>query len=204
VSKANVYIVDDDFAMRDSVELLLNAHGYETRAFRSGPEFLQMAQFMPHGCLLIDLRMPEMDGLELQEQLKLRKISFPLIVMTGHADVTTAVRAMRDGAADFVEKPFLDHTILASIENALRCQPATFRSEEGRQVISQRINMLSPREQEVMAKLVEGHSNKVTANSLGLSPRTVEIHRARVMEKMQARSLSELVRFAITAGVGQG
>jgi two-component system response regulator FixJ len=143
-----------------------------------------------------------MDGLELQEQLKRRKVGYPLVVMTGHGDVSTAVRAMRAGAADFVEKPFSDQTILASLDRALSSEPMPITGEEKREVISQRINMLSPREQEVMEKMVEGHSNKVTANSLGLSPRTVEIHRARVMEKMQARSLSELVRLAIAAGLG--
>ena len=201
MSKANVYIVDDDFAMRDSLEMLFNARGYETRAFRSGLEFLRAAAFLPFGCLVVDLRMPEMDGLELQAQLKQRRLTFPVVVITGHGDVATAVRAMRCGAADFVEKPFTEAVILGSLETALNVDMPLQETPAKREMISQRISLLSRREQQVMAKLIEGNSNKHTANTLGLSPRTVEVHRARVMEKMQARSLSELVRFAITAGV---
>jgi two-component system response regulator FixJ len=202
MAKANVYIVDDDFAVRDSMELLLGAHGFDTRAFRCGPDFLQVAQFLSAGCLLVDLQMPGMDGLELQQELRRRKLAFPLVVITGHGDVSTAVRAMRAGALDFVEKPFSTETILASIERALKSDHVLVTGEERREAISQRVNLLSRREQEVMAKMVEGHSNKLTAISLGLSPRTVEIHRARVMEKMQVKSLSELVRLAITVGIG--
>jgi two-component system, LuxR family, response regulator FixJ len=201
VSKGNIYIVDDDFAMRDSLEMLLIAHGYETRVFRSGSEFLQAAPFLPFGCLIVDLQMPEIDGLQLVERLKARKIEFPLVVITGFGNVTIAVKAMRAGALDFVEKPFSNEQIFSSIELALEAQAAPVEAGVKREVVAQRITRLSRREHEVMTRLVAGNSNKVTALTLGLSPRTVEIHRARVMEKMQARSLSELVRLAITAGI---
>jgi two-component system response regulator FixJ len=201
VSKGNIYIVDDDFAMRDSLEMLLIAHDYETRVFRSGSEFLQAAPFLPFGCLVVDLQMPEIDGLQLVDRLKARKIKFPVVVITGFGNVTIAVKAMRAGALDFVEKPFSNEQIFASIQLALEAQAAPVEAGVKREVVAQRITRLSRREHEVMTRLVAGNSNKVTALTLGLSPRTVEIHRARVMEKMQARSLSELVRLAITAGI---
>jgi two-component system response regulator FixJ len=201
VSKGNIYIVDDDFAMRDSLELLLIAHRYETRVFRSGADFLQAAPFLPFGCLIVDLQMPEIDGLQLVDRLKTRKIKFPVVVITGFGNISIAVKAMRAGALDFVEKPFSREQIFASIELALDAQMAPVEAGVKREVVAQRITRLSRREHEVMTRLVAGNSNKVAAITLGLSPRTVEIHRARVMEKMQARSLSELVRLAITAGI---
>jgi two-component system response regulator FixJ len=201
VSKGNIYIVDDDFAMRDSLEMLLFAHDYETRVFRSGVDFLQAAPFLPFGCLIVDLQMPEIDGLQLVDRLNARKIKFPVVVMTGFGNITIAVKAMRSGALDFVEKPFSNEQIFASVQLALDAQAAPVEAGVKREVVAQRITRLSRREHEVMTRLVAGNSNKVTAMTLGLSPRTVEIHRARVMEKMQARSLSELVRLAITAGI---
>lgn len=201
MSKGNIYIVDDDFAMRDSLEMLLIAHDYETRVFRSGSEFLQAAPFLTFGCLVVDLQMPEIDGLQLVDRLKARKIKFPVVVITGFGNVTIAVQAMRAGALDFVEKPFSNEQIFGSIQLALEAQAAPVEAGVKREVVAQRITRLSRREHEVMTRLVAGNSNKVTALTLGLSPRTVEIHRARVMEKMQARSLSELVRLAITAGI---
>jgi two-component system response regulator FixJ len=201
VPKGNVYIVDDDFAMRDSLEMLLLAHDYETRVFRSGTEFLQAAPFLPFGCLVVDLQMPEIDGLQLVDRLKARKIRFPVVVITGFGNISIAVKAMRAGALDFVEKPFSNEQIFGSIELALNTEAAPAEAGVKREVVAQRITRLSRREHEVMTRLVAGNSNKVAAITLGLSPRTVEIHRARVMEKMQARSLSELVRLAITAGI---
>jgi two-component system response regulator FixJ len=201
VSKGCVYIVDDDFAVRDSLEMLLISHAYETRLFRDGNEFLQAAPFLQSGVLLVDLQMPGMDGLELLDRLKGRKIKFPVIVITGFGNITIAVKAMRAGAVDFVEKPFSNETIFASIELALASETAPPEGGIQREVVAQRLTRLSRREHEVMTRLVAGNSNKVTALTLGLSPRTVEIHRARVMEKMQARSLSELVRLAIAAGI---
>jgi two-component system response regulator FixJ len=202
MSKGNVHIVDDDFAMCDSLELLLATRGYETRVFRSGAEILQAASFLPFGCLLVDLQMPEMDGLQLLDRLRARAIGYPTVVMTGFGNVSIAVKAMRAGALDFVEKPFSDETIFASIELALAAATAApVDTGLNREIVAQRITRLSRREHEVMTRLVAGNSNKVAALTLGLSYRTVEIHRARVMEKMQARSLSELVRLAIAAGI---
>jgi len=201
MSKGCVYIVDDDFAMRDSLEMLLASQDYETRLFRDGNEFLQAAPFLPFGVMVVDLQMPGMDGLELLDRLKARKISFPVVVITGFGNITVAVKAMRAGAIDFVEKPFSEKTILASMELAFASRNAPPEGDIKREVVAQRLTRLSRREHEVMTRLVAGNSNKVAALNLGLSPRTVEIHRARVMEKMQARSLSELVRLAIAAGI---
>lgn len=201
MSKGSIYIVDDDFAMRDSLEMLLAAHGYEAKLFRDANEFLQAAPFLPFGVLVVDLQMPGMDGLEMLERLKARKIMFPVIVITGFGNITVAVKAMRAGAVDFVEKPFSNEAIFASIDLALSSESAPPESGIKREVVVQRLTRLSRREHEVMTRLVAGNSNKVAALTLGLSPRTVEIHRARVMEKMQARSLSELVRLAIAAGI---
>ncbi len=201
MAKGCVYIVDDDFAMRDSLEMLLAAQDYETRPFRDGNEFLQAAPFLPFGVLIVDLQMPGIDGLEMIDRLKARKIRFPVVLITGYGNITVAVRAMRAGAIDFVEKPFASETILASMELALASVNVPPEGEIKREVVAQRLTRLSRREHEVMTRLVAGNSNKVTALNLGLSPRTVEIHRARVMEKMQARSLSELVRLAIVAGI---
>lgn len=199
--KGCVYIVDDDFAMRDSLEMLLASQDYEVRLFRDGNEFLQAAPFLPFGILIVDLQMPGMDGLELLDRLKARKISFPVVVITGFGNITVAVKAMRAGAIDFVEKPFSEKTIFASMELAFASGNAPPEGDLKREVVAQRLTRLSRREHEVMTRLVAGNSNKVAALNLGLSPRTVEIHRARVMEKMQARSLSELVRLAIAAGI---
>ncbi len=201
MSKGLTYIVDDDFAMRDSLEMLLTANGFEAKLFRDGADFLQAAAFLPFGVLIVDLQMPGLSGLELLEQLKARKISFPVVVITGFGNITVAVKAMRAGAIDFVEKPFSNDQIFASIELALASAEAPPEGSVKREVVAQRLKRLSRREHEVMTRMVAGNSNKVTALNLGLSPRTVEIHRARVMEKMQARSLSELVRFVIAAGI---
>jgi two-component system response regulator FixJ len=201
MSNEYLYIVDDDFAMRDSLEMLLSAEGYETKLFRDANEFLQAAAFLPFGVLIVDLQMPGINGLELLDRLKSRKIRFPVVLITGFGNITVAVRAMRAGAVDFVEKPFSRETILASIALAAASLNAPPEGDIKREVVAQRLTRLSRREHEVMTRLVAGNSNKVTALNLGLSPRTVEIHRARVMEKMQARSLSELVRLAITAGI---
>ena len=201
MSKGWIYIVDDDFAMRDSLEMLFTSHDYGAKLFRDGNEFLQASSFLPFGVLIVDLQMPGMDGLELLDRLNARKIKFPVVVITGFGNITIAVKAMRAGAIDFVEKPFTNETIFASIELALASERAPPEGAIKREVVAQRLTRLSPREHQVMTRLVAGNSNKVTALTLGLSPRTVEIHRARVMEKMQARSLSSLVRSALAAGI---
>jgi two-component system response regulator FixJ len=197
-----VYIVDDHKAVRDSLQLLLASHGFTVRSFASGRAFLRAASSLAPGCLVVDVRMPEMDGFELQRQLGERQLSIPVIVITGHGDVPMAVRAMRGGAVDFVEKPFSEQAIVESVRIALSHLgthgkgPPTLDP-----AILRRLALLSPREREVLEGLVEGLPNKTIAYDLNISARTIEIHRARVMHKMQARSLSELVRLAMAAGI---
>jgi len=203
MTQPNIYIVDDDDAVRDSLSLLLEASGYSVRPFATPQEFLETAPSLDFGCLLADLQMPGMDGLELQRHLRELELKLPVVVITGHGDVATAVEAMRAGAIDFVEKPFTDEAIIASITLALATRPQPSAEDQARQAILERLKILSPREREVLDGMVAGHPNKVIAYNLTLSPRTVEIHRARVMDKMQARSLSELVRLAIAAGISR-
>ncbi|HTQ33324.1 MAG TPA: response regulator FixJ [Stellaceae bacterium] len=196
-----VYIVDDDEAVRDSLAVLLEACGHHVRSFGLAREFLDAAAALPPGCLIADIRMPEMDGLELQQRLAERSLSFPTIVITGHGDVPLAVRAMKAGALDFIEKPFSTPAILASVETAL----AKINAEETRDpagaAAAAKLELLTSREREVLEGLLAGLPNKSIAYDLAISPRTVEIHRARVMDKMGARSLSELIRLAFSAGL---
>lgn len=203
MSNPKVYIVDDDDAVRESLALLLEASGYTVRAFASPEDFLHAAASLDFGCVLADLQMPGMDGLELQRHLRELALNLPVVVITGHGDVATAVEAMRAGAIDFVEKPFTDAAIIAGITLALASRPQASAEDQVRLAILERLRILSPREREVLDGMVAGHPNKVIAYNLTLSPRTVEIHRARVMDKMQARSLSELVRLAIAAGISK-
>jgi len=196
-----VYVVDDDDAVRDSLALLLEAAGLRVEAFAGAAEALARCQDERPSCVVTDVRMPQIDGLELQRRLAQLHAQLPVIVITGHGDVPLAVQAMKAGAADFIEKPFSDDVILASIEAAV----ARGRRGAGAGAIAgrfgDRLARLTPRERDVFHQLIVGHPNKVIAYNLGISARTVEIHRARVMDKMGARSLSELVRFALAAGV---
>lgn len=194
---ATIFILDDDDAVRDSLGMLMESAGYKAETFASCREFLARPPFPPRACLLLDVHMPEMSGLQLQDEMARRGLKLPVIVMTGQADVPVAVRAMKAGAHDFIEKPFSDEIILGAIRNALT--PAS--KAAGDPVVAKRIAALTPREHDVMLQMVAGNPNKITAYNLGISPRTVEIHRARVMEKMAARSLSELVRMALAAGI---
>jgi two-component system response regulator FixJ len=196
-----VYIVDDDEAVRDSLSVLLESKAYAVRSFGSAPEFLTAAPSLPVGCLIADIRMPEMDGLELQQRLIDRSLHFPLIVITGHGDVPLAVRAMKAGAVDFIEKPFASEAILDSLDTALSRLAAPSEQDPTAAAAEAKLALLSPREREVLEGLLAGLPNKTIAYDLAISPRTVEIHRARVMDKMGARSLSELVRLALAAGV---
>jgi len=196
-----VYVVDDDEAMRDSLSLLLETKGYVVKNFGSAPAFLAAAPLLPIGCLIVDIRMPEMDGLELQEQLKARMLGFPLIVITGYADVPLAVRAMKAGALDFIEKPFVPETILDSLSGAFSRLASPNERNPAATAAAEKLALLSPREREVLAGLLEGLPNKSIAYDLEISSRTVEIYRARVMGKMEARSLSELIRLALAAGM---
>ena len=196
-----VYIVDDDEAVRDSLSVLLESKAYAVRSFGSAPEFLAAAPSLPVGCLIVDIRMPEMDGLELQQHLIERSLHFPLIVMTGHGDVPLAVRAMKAGAVDFIEKPFASEAILNSLDTALARLSIPSEQDPTAVAAATKLALLSPREREVLEGLLAGLPNKTIAYELAISPRTVEIHRARVMDKMGARSLSELVRLALAAEV---
>ena len=196
-----VYIVDDDEAVRDSLSLLLESKGYGVNSFGSALDFLVAAHALPIGCLIVDIRMPEMDGLELQQHLIDRSLDFPLIVITGHGDVPLAVRAMKAGAVDFIEKPFASQAILDSIEVAFSRLATPSEQDPIAVAAATKLRLLSPREREVLKGLLAGLPNKTIAYDLAISPRTVEIHRARLMDKMGARSLSELIRLALTAGV---
>lgn len=196
-----VFLVDDDAAVRDSLVLLLGVAGFKVQAFGSAIDFLDAFDPDEPGCLVTDIRMPGMDGLELQAELMRRNVDLPVIFITGHGDVAKAVQALKAGAYDFIEKPFEEETLTSSIRQA-------FDSEAGRQAsrqrreqagISTRRQLLTPREGQVMDLVVDGHSNKSIAQKLGISARTVEIHRARVMDKMKARNLSDLVRMALSA-----
>jgi two-component system response regulator FixJ len=195
-----VYVVDDDEAVRDSLSALLEVKGFTVRAFGTALEFLAAAPTLRPGCLIADIRMPEMDGLALQQRLADPGSSFPLIVVTGHGDVPLAVRAMKAGAIDFIEKPFAAETILASTNAALQrldqSEPDPLAG-----AAAGRVAELTPREREVLDGLLAGLPNKSIAFDLAISPRTVEIHRARIMGKMAARSLSELVRMSLAAGL---
>ncbi|HET6521334.1 MAG TPA: response regulator FixJ [Geminicoccaceae bacterium] len=198
-----VFVVDDDEAVRDSLAVMLEAEGFAVEAFAAGRTLLEaLAPGGRVGCVVADVRMPDMDGLELLERLMARGGGPPVIIMTGHGDVPMAVRAMKAGAVDFIEKPFTPEIIVDTVQRALEsCRRAAAAAEDDRGV-SARLEQLTPREREVLERLVIGRPNKVIAHELGISPRTVEIHRARVMEKAGARSLPHLVRMALTAGIG--
>jgi two-component system response regulator FixJ len=195
-----VFVVDDDDAVRDSLQILLESAGLTVEAFASPLEFLKSSAPGRPGCLLIDVRMPEMSGIEVQENLAAGNRQLPVIVMTGHADVPLAVRAMKAGAVDFIEKPFDDEVMLSAIRAALTRHINDRERNARTTAIQERIARLSDREREVLDRLVAGKANKVIAHELGISPRTVEVYRANVMTKMQADSLSELVRMALVEG----
>lgn len=195
--KPTVYIVDDDAAVRDGLKALLTVSGYELATFDSAESFLAAIDRKAAGCAVLDIRMPGMSGLDLQRELKKRSIALPVIIITGHGDVPLAVAALKAGAVDFIEKPFDSDALIGSIEEALRRGAAALASTFDRDTVAARVAQLTAREREVMDLVVAGHPNKVVADRLGIAVRTVEIHRARVMEKTEARNLSELIRMAI-------
>jgi two-component system response regulator FixJ len=197
----NVYVIDDDEAMRDSLNFLLDSAGFVATLFETAQQFLDALPTLAFGCVVSDVRMPGIDGLELLKRLKALRSGFPIVVMTGHGDVPLAVEAMKLGAMDFLEKPFEDERLIAMIETALRLAEPAAKSDAVAQDIAARIASLSPRERQVMDGLVAGLSNKLIARDYDISPRTIEVYRANVMTKMQANSLSELVRFAMRAGL---
>ena len=197
-TKATVFVVDDDQAMRNSLKWLIESVGVQVESFASADEFLVQYQPGRHGCLVLDVRMPGMSGLDLQEQLAQQNINIPVVIITGHGDVPMAVRAMKSGAIDFIEKPFNDEALLDAIRRALAFGEQQRSHQIEHRQIQQRLQHLTPREREVMEMVTEGRSNKEIANALGVSAKTIEAHRARVMEKMQAGSLAELVRMVLS------
>ena len=196
-----VHVIDDDEAIRHSLAFLLQANDFAVKTYDSGVAFLGAAPSLKSGCVITDVRMPEINGIELLRRLRELKVMLPVIVVTGHGDVPLAVEAMKIGAADFLEKPFDDEVLLASVRSALRQRDGEKKRHTERAEIDARLAALSNRERDVLSGLVAGRANKQIAFDLGISPRTVEIYRANLMNKMQAGSLSELVRMALIAGM---
>ena len=196
-----VYVVDDDPAVRRSTSFLLTTRGIRSRVFGSAGDFLDAADCLERGCLLLDVRMPEQWGAEIQAELARRQIDFPTIVMTGHGNVVTAVRAMKLGAIDFLEKPFDDETLFSALDRAFAILDDHKRLAERNEQAVRRIAALSPRETDVLRGLVAGLPNKIIAHRLGLSTRTVEMHRAKMMAKLGLRALPDALRLAYRAGL---
>ena len=197
-----VHLVDDDEAIRRSAGFMLKTSGFRVQTYETGVELLKQVRSLEPGCILLDIRMPEMDGLEVQRALREAGCMLPVVIMTGHGDVSVAVQAMKAGAVDFIEKPFEKQSLLTSLEAARgrleQASAGSSRADEARH----RLNVLTPRERDVLIGLVKGLPNKTIAYDLGISPRTVEIHRANLMEKLEVRSLSEALRIAFAAGLG--
>ena len=192
-----VHVVDDDAAVRESLAMLLESAGFSARTYDSAAAFLEAAADCTAGCVVTDVQMPDLNGLELQRRMGELGIRLPVIMMTGHADVPIAVEALKAGATDFLEKPFDDSHLLAAVASAIAISQREHDEAAALADLAARIAALTPREREVLDRLVTGQPNKTIAYDLGSSPRTVEVHRARVMEKMGARSLAELVRMTI-------
>ncbi len=195
-----VHVIDDDVDVRQSLAFLLSTAGFAVRVHESAVAFLAALATVQDGCIVTDIRMPDMDGLELQRRLRENGIGLPVIVMTGHADVALAVAAMKAGAVDFIEKPFDDKVLLGAIQSALTRHARDAEGKARRAEIRARLDLLSAREREVLDGLVAGKPNKIIAHDLGISARTVEVYRANVMTKMRADSLSELVRMVLLDG----
>lgn len=193
-TKPLIYIVDDDDGMRRALSVLMTTVGYPAVAFARPSEFLAKYDPEQRGCVVLDVRMPEMSGLEVQQHLNKSGAMLPVILITGHGDIPMAVQAMKDGAFDFLQKPFRDQELLDRINGAIKLDAENRASVEKHADLKRRAESLTPREREVMALVVDGRANKVIAIDLGLSERTVEIHRANVMEKMGARSIAHLVK----------
>ncbi len=199
---AVVHLIDDDDGVRQAVAFLLTTSGFAVRVYDSAAAFLDALPTLQPGCIVTDVRMPEMDGLELQRQLKLRGVGLPVIVITGHGDVPLAVEAMKAGAIDFIEKPFNDEKLLSAIRIAIDRHARDANREDEIAAIRSRLDALSPREREVLDGLVAGLPNKTIAYDLKISARTVEVHRANLMARMGAGSLAELVRMAFVVRSG--
>ena len=197
-----VHLVDDDEAIRRSASFMLRTSGYLVKTYASGVEFLESARDALPGCILLDVRMPEIDGLQVQVALKERGILLPVVVMTGHGDINTAVEAMKLGAVDFIEKPFEKAVLLSALEAGLERLDKSSKRHARADKARVKLAVLTPRELDVMKGLVRGHPNKTIAYDLDISPRTVEIHRANLMTKLEVHSLSDALRIAFAAGLG--
>jgi two-component system, LuxR family, response regulator FixJ len=199
MSDAKVYLVDDELAVRRSISFMLKTAGMAVEAYESGEAFLKVAAGLDPGCVLLDVRLGGIDGLAVQQLLRERGIMLPVIIITGHGDVGLAVRAMKAGAVDFIEKPFEKATLIGAIAQAQLHTQGLEQLHRLAAVAQAQLNVLTPRERDVLDGLVNGHSNKVVAYELGISPRTVEIHRANLMAKLDVHSLSDALRIAFTA-----
>lgn len=200
MSEQRVYLIDDDDAIRRSASFMLKTSGYRVETFVSGVEFLKVSRNIDPGCVLLDVRMPNIDGLQVQQELKARGIALPVIVMTGHGDISVAVAAMKAGAVDFIEKPFEKAVLLAALTDGFARLSKSGHQAERTALAVVRLEALTPRERDVLRGLVDGLPNKTIAYDLGLSPRTVEIHRAHLMSRLGVQSLSEALRIAFAAG----
>ena len=194
-----VHLVDDDEAIRRSVGFMLKTSGFHVRTYENGGELMKSAPDLEPGCILLDIRMPGMDGLEVQNALRDKGVTLPVIIMTGHGDVSLAVQAMKAGAIDFIEKPFEKAVLLSAIDHAVERLKRSASSRDRADDAAVRLQALTPREREVLDGLAQGLPNKTIAYDLGISPRTVEIHRANLMTKLGVRSLSEALRIAFAA-----
>ena len=197
-----VHLIDDDDALRDSVQLLLVSEGFSVKTYASAIEFLEALENAPTGCVVTDIRMPGMSGMDLLAHLAARSLALPVIVVTGHADVPLAVRAMKQGAVDLLEKPFRTEDLVSAVRNALASGKGAPANEAQTREALARLATLSVRENEVLDRLIRGQPNKVIAYEMGISPRTVEVHRANVMKKTKAGSVSELVRMFLNVERG--
>jgi two-component system response regulator FixJ len=203
MSEYPVYLVDDDEAVRRSVGFMLKTSGHKVEAFVDGDAFLKESRKLDPGCVLLDVQMPNVTGLEVQEQLRQRGISLPVVVMTGHGDVDVAVKAMKAGAVDFIEKPFDKETMLEAVDEACDKLARSEKKSRRREEAELLVNGLTDREHDVLEGLVKGYPNKTIGYDLGISSRTVEIHRANLMRKLEVHNLSDLLRIAFAAGVGE-
>lgn len=199
VDERLIHLVDDDASIRRSVGFMLKTSGHRVESYESGEELMKAGHKLDEGCVLLDIRMPGMDGLEVQQALKDKGVGLPVIIMTGHGDVGLAVRAMKAGAVDFIEKPFEKDTLLASLEEGFRRLSRKEANQDRKNDAEVRLQALTPRERDVLEGLAKGLPNKTIAYDLGISPRTVEIHRANLMTKLAVKSLSEALRIAFAA-----
>lgn len=199
--QATIHVIDDDAAMRDSLAFLLDVNGFQPEVFESANAFLAEVVNNAPACVVSDIRMPGMNGIELVRKLKSGGVSCPVILITGHGDVALAVEAMKAGAVDFIEKPFDDAVLLDAIRSAMEVRPLNQGDGAARTEAQARLAELSPRERDVLRGVVAGKINKVIAHELNISPRTVEVYRANLMAKTGARSVSELMRIALAAGL---